>query len=472
MLHAPDDAPEHPQVAAQHRGLVHQPEHVRLAHRRLQDGQEARAVDRVAPERAVHLVAHVVQRAQRARRQALQALGGLVQQEGLEDRVRLAQVQVVAGDLEQAAAVQEAFVDRLHRQVFRPVDAFLEVEQQHLVELRHRLGRPVVALHQHLGRAHRRVAVVAERLGHGRLQVEHQAVLAAAGDQVQARADQLERALLALQLLHLEWRQQPVRGHLAPGLAQARGARDPGQHLQVAQAARALLAVGLQRVGRVLVLDLALAHLERLRAQERARVHRLGVDTPEHVEHAARTGEQAALEQRRLHGDVGARLEQALVDRAHRRADLQADVPARRDEGLDRAAQRAVMSFLFVRQQHQHVDVRVREQLAAAEAADGQQRGRGGHAGVRPQVDQGLVDVPGQRSQQAGGGRRGGTRFAEMRQQRGLAGTKALAQLGDGGAALGRRRDRAVGPDQVIGQGRMFGRRHAVDVSAVPLRPR
>jgi hypothetical protein len=28
VLHAPDDAPEHPQVAPQHRGLVHEPQRV------------------------------------------------------------------------------------------------------------------------------------------------------------------------------------------------------------------------------------------------------------------------------------------------------------------------------------------------------------------------------------------------------------------------------------------------------------
>jgi hypothetical protein len=48
------------------------------------------AVDRVAAERRVHDAAHVVQGAQRARWTGrLQAQMGLVQQEGLQDRVRL-----------------------------------------------------------------------------------------------------------------------------------------------------------------------------------------------------------------------------------------------------------------------------------------------------------------------------------------------------------------------------------------------
>ena len=61
------------------------------------------------------------------------------------------QVEIVARHLEHAAAVEEARADRPHRRRLGGVDALLDVEHQDLVELRHRLGRPVVAVHQHLG---------------------------------------------------------------------------------------------------------------------------------------------------------------------------------------------------------------------------------------------------------------------------------------------------------------------------------
>ena len=63
VLHLPDDAPKHPQVAAQHRGLVHQPHGVGNAlglHQYLAKGV---AVHRVTSEGAIHQGARVVERA-------------------------------------------------------------------------------------------------------------------------------------------------------------------------------------------------------------------------------------------------------------------------------------------------------------------------------------------------------------------------------------------------------------------------
>ncbi len=66
MLHLPDDLAEHPQIAPQHRGLVHQPHGVGDARGLLQDLAEGVAVDRVAPETGIHDAAGVVERAQGA----------------------------------------------------------------------------------------------------------------------------------------------------------------------------------------------------------------------------------------------------------------------------------------------------------------------------------------------------------------------------------------------------------------------
>ncbi len=158
--------------------------------------------------------------------------------------MRVALVQVVAGDVDHAGLVEEARVDRLRRPR-RRVEALLDVQQQDLAQLRHRLGGPVVAAHQRLAGAHRqalavgRERAVAKRLGHGGLQVEHQAVFAPPGQHVQARADRAEHGFVALDLAHLERRGQAAGGQLLPVAAQARRLRHPQHHLQVAQAARA-----------------------------------------------------------------------------------------------------------------------------------------------------------------------------------------------------------------------------------------
>ena len=64
VLHLPDDAPEYPQVAPQHRGLVHQAHGVGDAAGLHQDAHKCGPVDRVAAKGSVHLAAGVVKRPQ------------------------------------------------------------------------------------------------------------------------------------------------------------------------------------------------------------------------------------------------------------------------------------------------------------------------------------------------------------------------------------------------------------------------
>ena len=68
---------------------------------------------------------------------------------------------------------------------------------------------------------------VAEALGDGGLQVEHQPVLAPAGDHVQPGADQLEQALVALQLPDLERRDQARSPPAAAQVGRARPRAPP-----------------------------------------------------------------------------------------------------------------------------------------------------------------------------------------------------------------------------------------------------
>lgn len=389
VLHLPHDAAEHAQVAPQHRGLVHQPEGMRDAVGLLQHPHEGVVVRRVVAELAVHHMARVVERAQRARRQALHADGLLVEQEGLEDRVRLALVEVVARDLDQAGALEEALVDRRRLLVDR-LQPLRDVEQQDLVELRDRLGGPVVAPHQRLARLALRFAHVAEARGHRGLQVEHQPVLAPVGDHVQPRADQRQQRLVALDLLRLEGRGQAVARQVVPAAAEARGLGDPEDGLQVAQAARRFLAVGLERVGRVVELLVPVPHLLRLGDEEGLRVDHRAEALAEGGEQLLVARDQPRLEQRGLDRDVLLGLGQAFLDGAHARADLQAGVPALADEGLEPRRLDRLLAALG-RQQQQHVDVGVGEQLAAPVAADRHQRQAVAEIGVLPQRLQVLV---------------------------------------------------------------------------------
>ena len=80
--------------------------------------------------------------------------------------------------------------------------------------------------------------------------------------------------LLARDGARLGDRHQAVARKLAPRAAEPRGARDPDDGLQVAQSARAFLDVGLEVVRRVVVLEMPLLLLERLRVVERAHVER------------------------------------------------------------------------------------------------------------------------------------------------------------------------------------------------------
>ncbi len=318
VLHLPDDASEVDQVAAQHAGLVHQPQRMRDALRLLQDRQERRAVGRIAAPPGIHLRAGVVERAQRVGGQALDAARLFIHQEGFQDGGRLALVQLGIGDLQHALALDKAPVDGPRDAQLGRKQPGLDVLQHHGVELRDGFGCPVVAAHQLLAGALGRVRAIAEGLAQLGLQVEHEHVLAAPGQQVQAGPDGLEQAFVGGQLLGFAARQQLVDQQLVPARAEAGRARHPQDHLQVAQAARAFLAVGLERVGRVLVLGMPLPHLQHLGLVEIG-----GVEVPlvvrlEGAVEAFVAGQQARLEQRRAHRHILRGLADALVDGAHR----------------------------------------------------------------------------------------------------------------------------------------------------------
>ena len=176
--------------------------------------------------------------------------------------------------LEQLAARLEALVQRRAAAASASGSRRAsEVLQQDGVELRHRLGGAVVALHQLLAGAPRRrcrEAASARRARSGsRTRGGPRAGRrGSAGGCAGPAASASWRASCArLRRAAIRPRALPARPPAASPKPQR--ARDPQDHLQVAQPAGRLLEVGLQGVGGVLVLGVALLLLERLRLEER-----------------------------------------------------------------------------------------------------------------------------------------------------------------------------------------------------------
>ena len=133
----------------------------------------------------------------------------------------------------------------------RWVELGFNIEQQNLLQLRHRFGCPVVVPHEHFARPQPGFTVfrlhgfIAKRLGHRGLQIKHQPVFAPLGNQVQAQADALQDGFVAPQLLDFKGGGQTLLRHVFPSVAQARGFGHPQHRLQVSQTAGGFFAIGL-----------------------------------------------------------------------------------------------------------------------------------------------------------------------------------------------------------------------------------
>ena len=216
--------------------------------------------------------------------------------------------------------------------------------------------------------------LVAELSGERCLKVEHDAVLAPAGEVMQPDPQVLQQRFVALELAGFLALDQVVSHQIAPATAHAGSARNPLDDLQVAHPARRLLQIGLERVGGVVMLRVALFLLELLRLQERRRIRHAAQRRLHVAEQAPAPGEEAGFEQGRVDGDVARRGLDAIADGTHAVADLEPDVP----EAVDQPFQALLLGGArLVGQKNQQVDVRARIKLAAPIAAGRHQRGIG-----------------------------------------------------------------------------------------------
>ncbi len=243
-----------------------------------------------------------------------------------------------AGHLEVLVALLELARQRHGGRVAVGQDLLAELLQQQFVEPAHEHRGAVVALHELLDRERVGRVLVAEHAREPDLVVEQQAVLAAPGHEVQREADPPQPGLRGLQLGEFARGQESVAGEFLQRLRAEMPLGDPGDGLQVAQPARALLDVRLEVVGRVVVAVVALRLLAHLGVEEIARrPQAVGRERAAHRgEQRRRPGQQARLDQRRGDADVGERLALAVVDGAHAVADLEADVPQESQEALER----------------------------------------------------------------------------------------------------------------------------------------
>ncbi len=312
-------------------------------------------------------------------------------------------------------------------------------------ELAHVLGDQIVRLHQALDGAHARVVAIAHAPGDFALEVEGEPLLAAPGEIVKVAAqgpEEVVRLVEAARLVGAEHLQldQP-RGIVHP--VDVLG--DPEQRGKVAQAALALLHVGLELVARIAQAPVAGVALGELALDKRGDVAGpdLAVVAPAQlVEEVARAPEEARFEHAGVDGQITLGAPDGVVDRARGVAHFEAQIPQEIQDFLDDLlAPRGDL----VGQQEEQIDVRRGRQLAAPVAAhrgDGEVLARRG-VGFRVQP---AADVRAQRGQQgvhevAGlahdARARGGLRL-EARADCGAAIAHGRLQDLQGGAAAGR----------------------------------
>jgi hypothetical protein len=226
---------------------------------------------------------------------------------------------------------------------------------------------------------------------------------------------------------------------------------DPEEGVEIAQAALALLDVGLEGVAGIAHAAVALVAFGELglgEGEAGAGDDLLGVAPPQLLIERLLAADVAGLQQVGADGEVGLGLAQALVDRAGGVADLQAEIPEVIEDVFDHLL---AVGGELVGQQEQDIDIRLGRQLAPAIAADGDDRQPLGRRRISQwvrmsrgkimQCAQQLIDeeaeLPGRQAAVAVGVEAA----ADVR----AAGSQGGLQLGQHGGALLGRRPRSLG---------------------------
>ena len=419
VLHAPEHLAERRQDRRQQAVPVHPPQ--RLHRRRTttqqlqEDGQHLAVVGQRIAMRGGGLVdaAHGVG--------AEAEHTGLVHpgDEDLHQRRRPAHEQLRVARRQALAVANEVGTHghRFVRQLQHLLEAFghLHAEPLDLA------GGAVIALHELLDAEVLLVLVLeAQPRGQCPLVIEQQPFLGSARLQVQRVAVAAQDGFGLLQRGLLGGVEQALDHHVGQIVRMRQAPPHPAQRIERAQAAGPVLEVRLEVVGGIVEAGMPRVALGQPGGQVflRRPQRRVLDDGPQpRVEHRV-AGQPVRVQQAGEHAGILRGQRAALRGIAHRMADLQADVPQRGEELL----QRAQACRFRCLHQGQQIHVRVRKQQAAAETTDREQRRSGhvaeaGHPYVRHDARHRLAPAPRQRAGVGAIAKRGGQRAVDVAQQ-------------------------------------------------------
>src|SRR4029453_11578451 len=195
MLHLADNAAESGKVIAENAVLVHPPQLVRLTARLAENLQEALPVSRIAAEPCVDAIVVSPKRTQGPCRHSLELGMPLHREKGVEHRFRPALEQRFVTNIEQLVDDGEIVIDG-NRLGGNRKQTRMQILQQDYVDLPDELRRAIVALHQLLARPFRRRIGETELPRQRILQIEHEAILAAAGGIMETNAPRADETFL------------------------------------------------------------------------------------------------------------------------------------------------------------------------------------------------------------------------------------------------------------------------------------
>ena len=249
------------------------------------------------------------------------------------------------------------------------------------------LGDQEVVLHEAFDILHAGMRGIAEPDRDLALHVERQPLFGAAGEEMDVAADRPQEIRAAAEdavFLGVEH----AALHQLIGLAHAVDIfRDPEQRVQVAQAALAVLDVGLDQIARLPGAAVALLALGQFGGDEfgRGALHHFLVEARHQlVIERLVAGQEARLQDRGADRHVAARLPDRFIDRARGVADLQSHVPQAIQNGF---GDLLAPGGLLVGQDEQQIDVGFRRHQAAAVAAGGDHRHALGAGGDRRAIE-------------------------------------------------------------------------------------
>ena len=216
--------------------------------------------------------------------------------------------------------------------------AVLEGGHEDAREVAHGLGVEIIVLGETLDAAAARPVLVSEARRDLALKIERQSIVGTACEVMDVAAHGREEALGPLEMPGLLAREDALGDQLSRFAHPIEILGDPEEQVQVAQAALALLDVGLDDVARIAHPLVSLVTLGQLGIDEVAAV--TGVELLREallqlVEQGAVAPQVARLQQRGADRLVALGVAQAFIDRAGRVADFQAEVPQEVEHELD-----------------------------------------------------------------------------------------------------------------------------------------